>query len=200
MSQTTNHLNAYITRLDEDLTTQIRMRADAERSLGMATEEIERLRRDNADAIRYAVAREEREHQRTREDLERAVRSLRATEDENNRLAAQLRRYSFAKIKEAADWLDTTSIEDMTAAVNAEQLADYGIGTRAINPLKDKIPMIKYVRNTWDLGLKEAKDIVDAWYVRRAEIDRIANAILDSAPLTQPQIDEIVEQIQMEDR
>jgi ribosomal protein L7/L12 len=44
----------------------------------------------------------------------------------------------------------------------------------AVNPLTDKVPMIKYVRDRWGLALQESKNLVDEWYAEmQATFDKM---------------------------
>jgi len=167
MSQTTKSLNMLIARMDEDLTAQIKRAYEAERSLDILKEAASRHEQDTEDAVRWAVARVQREDQRTRDDLVRVQDRIVTLERENLFLSTKLAKYVGTRIKEASLWLRETDIEEMTKLLNANQTVVDGYERPPMNPLTDKIPMIKYVRDTWDLGLKESKDIVDAWYAER---------------------------------
>jgi hypothetical protein len=186
MSQTTKNLNALIERMNEDYNAYIKRATEAERDLDSIKES-----RDYAQermlALRTLLDRAE-------ERIDRLSDGNAELDRENRYLSTQLAKYAGLRIKEAATWLRETSIEDLTTLINADRdpLSSQG---RAYQPLVDKIPVIKAVRNKWDLGLKESKDVVDAWYAE-------AKDTFDKDLAASPSIEPIggIEQYQAEGR
>lgn len=170
MSKVNKRLCELIDRLEEECRTQVLRAYEAERSLDLAKEDLEGMRRDHEDAIRWAVERAERDRDRLIEERNRAL-------NESETLRAQLRHYTEQAKIEARAWLRETDIEVLKTTVSewyVKSYSDAGYVPPAVNPLTDKIPMIKYVRDRWGLGLKESKDIVDEWYAEmKTAFDRM---------------------------
>jgi hypothetical protein len=159
MSRTTDHLNDLLDLKDEELNAQIGKRIEAEQSLTM-TKEARDYAREQMLALRTLRDRDVVNMERLQDRCEALV-------EENNRLHAQLDKYISLRVKEAAAWLRETSIEDLTTLINEERNRAFGDTSRHYRPLVDKIPVIKAVRNKWDIGLKDSKDVVDAWYAEQ---------------------------------
>jgi len=160
MSQTTKNLNILITRLDEELTTQINRAAEAERDLSFAREDLAEARASLLASRTLADRNEDFRNEdfiRAREENERLYM-------ENSNLRKQLDKYTDVRMKEAGEWLRDTDPLALTIEINKILSESYS-GSRSCDPFTEKIPVIKAVRTKWDLGLKESKDVVDAWFL-----------------------------------
>lgn len=187
MSQTTSNLNAYIARLNEDLTVQIKRAYEAEQDADIMREARNRMS-EQLMAKRTLDARHE-------QDMERMAVRISELERENRYLANRLDSFMNLRIAEAAKWLRETDINEMNTILNEAQTKVEGYDRPPMKATTDKIPMIKLVRDRFDLGLKESKDLVDAWY---AEMKETFDAMLAASPSINPFTG--IEQYQAESR
>lgn len=190
MSTTVKHLSAYIDILLEKIA-ELERKAESVQYLKDDVAYYERLASDRADQIEDLNVENRRLVSRLNE-LQGYGRSL--TLSPAN-FPAHKYAYDPIKVENAARYLaDSTLVQ-----IELDHHHEYP-NSFAFNARVDKIPLIKFIRDKFEIGLKEAKDVVDKFYVDLDEAEHVAaNLIMQMSTQQQIELDPIVEPVIKED-